>query len=92
MAAHKVGVGIDGDRDLHDARRGPGRYDTTVANLERYLSLTEGVPNAAAAMISAVLTVAEARGEPGASVRSLAARLELHKVRLAHSPAVTSQK
>jgi len=35
MAAHKIGVGIDGDRDLHDARRSPGRYDTTVANLER---------------------------------------------------------
>jgi len=79
-AADQLGVSIDGDREFHDARRGPGRFDATVANLERYLALTKDVPGAAAVMLAAVLSAEEAQGEPGRAVWSLADRLEVSKV------------
>ena len=81
-AADQIGVSIDGDRDSHDRRRGPGSYDAAVGNLERYLSLVGTVEDAATPMIAAVLTAAQARGEPGAAVWELAARLGVRKVRI----------
>jgi uncharacterized protein len=64
-------VSIDGDQASHDARRGPGTYGRTVANLHALLVAN---PSAQVAL-AAVLTAAQIDGEEGDAVRSLADEL-----------------
>jgi uncharacterized protein len=73
----EVVVSVDGDRDTHDARRGAGTYDRTVANLR---ALVETGPQADVS-IACVLPSRLVRGEPGESVRRLAETLGIRRVR-----------
>lgn len=70
-------VSVDGDRDSHDRRRGAGRYDLTVFNLEKAAAMGA----AEKIGLTATLTRTEAHGPEGESVRSLAVRLGISKVR-----------
>lgn len=67
----QVVVSIDGSRECHDARRGPGIYDLTVANLHRLL---DAAPTAEI-RITAVLTADQQAGPEGKAVRSLGEEL-----------------
>lgn len=72
----QIGVSLDGDRVSHDARRGTGAYDRTVANLRALVS--SGCE--ADLSLTAVLSVEDAVGAPGESVRALARELGIRRV------------
>ena len=74
----EIAVSVDGGRDTHDARRGEGRYDLTIAALEAASSL--GAVDKFS--LAAALTRAQADGEDGQSVYALAGRLGIKKVRM----------
>ena len=73
----EIVVSVDGDRRSHDARRGEGRYDRTVGNLEKAAEL--GAADRLG--LAAVLSRAEIEGPEGEAVRKLAERLKIRKVR-----------
>jgi uncharacterized protein len=77
VSTREVVVSVDGDRDTHDARRGAGTYERTVANLR---ALVESRPQADVS-IACVLPSSLVRGEPGESVRRLAQTLGIGRVR-----------
>jgi uncharacterized protein len=67
----QIGVSIDGDKTSHDARRGNGSYECTVANLR-------AIVNAgceADLSLTAILSVKDAVGAVGEAVRALAREL-----------------
>lgn len=70
-------VSVDGDRDIHDARRGSGRYDWTVSNLEQAVrfGFSEKLG------LCCTLSRTENDGAPGDCVRALAERLQIRKLR-----------
>jgi uncharacterized protein len=76
-ATDELAVSIDGDREVHDARRGKGTYDLTVANL-RAIAARRGTTELS---IAAVLPLVQAQGEPGEAVRSLARELRTRRTR-----------
>jgi len=76
-SADQVVVSVDGDRETHDGRRGPGRYDQTVSNLRRLMKAGGG----AEISIAAVLPLRLVYGPPGESVRALAAELGIRRIR-----------
>ena len=71
----EVVVSVDGDRETHDARRGAGTYERTVANLRALMETSGDVS------IACVLPSRLVRGEPGESVRRLAETLGIRRVR-----------
>lgn len=73
----EVVVSVDGNRQTHDARRGSGRYDLTVRNLEA----AADAGFAAKISLAAVLSQRDADGPAGDSVQELAMRLGIGKVR-----------
>ena len=73
----QVVVSLDGDRETHDARRGAGTYDLTVANL-RALVARGGE---AEISLAAVLPLEQTNGPAGDSVRALAADLGIRRTR-----------
>ena len=73
----EIVVSVDGDRETHDARRGAGRYDQTVRNLERAAALG----GAGRLGLAATLSRTDTEGPPGDSVRALAERLGIRKLR-----------
>jgi uncharacterized protein len=76
-ATDELVISIDGNRESHDARRGEGTYDLTVANL-RAIAARRGTTELS---IAAVLPLAQAQGEPGQAVRSLARELGIRRTR-----------
>ena len=74
----EVVVSVDGDRQTHDARRGPGRYDLTVANLE----VLTRMDYAHKLSFAATFSQGDANGAPARAVQELAARLNVPKVRV----------
>lgn len=73
----EIVVSIDGDRATHDARRGEGRYDLTIANLKAACAL-----GAAEKLgLAATLSQEQTDGKEGESVRALAAELGVGKLR-----------
>jgi uncharacterized protein len=80
-AFHQVVVSIDGGREAHDARRGPGSYDAAVANMDAFQRLARSNSNAAEVSIAAVLRSQEIEGEPGWAVGKLAERLNIRRTR-----------
>lgn len=80
-AFHQVVASIDGSRETHEARRGPGSYDASVANLEAYQRLSPNLAGPGELSIAAVLRSGEIAGEPGWSVRRLAERLGVRRIR-----------
>jgi len=73
----QVVVSLDGDRETHDARRGAGTYDLTVANLRALVDLGGDTE----VSLATVLPVAQANGPAGDSVRSLAQELGIRRTR-----------
>jgi uncharacterized protein len=73
-AAEEVIVSLDGDRDTHDARRGTGAYDVTVANLRKLAGL-------ARVSLASVMPGHDSRGQAGDAVRALASELGIRRVR-----------
>jgi uncharacterized protein len=73
----EVAVSVDGDRATHDARRGPGTYNTTVNNLRRLKSLSVTTNLS----LAAVLPDSEVNGVPGEAVRALAKELNIRRTR-----------
>ena len=67
----QVVVSLDGDEATHDARRGPGAYGRTVANLRALLAAR---PSAQVAL-TAALNAAQTQGAPGQAVRALGEEL-----------------
>jgi uncharacterized protein len=80
-AFHQVVVSIDGTRETHDARRGKGTYDASVANMEAYQRQIKGMPHAAELSIATVMPSGDIQGEPGRSVKDLAARHGVRRTR-----------
>ena len=80
-AFDQVVVSIDGDRDTHDARRGPGTYDNAVRNCERYAALAGEIPHAAELSLACVQNAESIKGAPGRSVQELGDRLGVLRVR-----------
>ena len=74
----EIVVSVDGDRETHDARRGGGSYDCTVRNLEAAC----GIGASGRLALCAVMGDDLCTGAPGESVRALARRLGIRKVRM----------
>lgn len=74
----EIVVSVDGGRESHDARRGAGSYELMEANLERAIARfgSEKIG------LAATLSERDRNGEPGESVRALAQRLKIEKVRI----------
>jgi len=72
----KIAVSLDGDEAEHDARRGVGSYQTTLDNLRR---LTASSPQAEV-LLSAVMSVEDARGPRGEAVHAVARELGIRRV------------
>ena len=73
----EIVVSLDGDRETHDARRGRGSYDQTVENLRTAISLA----GPGRFSLAATMTRSEAESPVGESVRELAGKLNIDKVR-----------
>ncbi|MBO4887324.1 MAG: SPASM domain-containing protein [Firmicutes bacterium] len=73
----EIVVSLDGDRETHDARRGRGRYDQTVENLRTAISFA----GPGRFSLAATMTRSEAESPVGESVRELAGKLHIDKVR-----------
>lgn len=67
----QVAISIDGDCVSHDARRGLGNYERTVANLQ---ALVAEQPSAAI-VLAATLTSEQINGKAGEAVKALAQEL-----------------
>ena len=76
-ATDEIVVSVDGDRETHDARRGAGTYDLTVANL-RALAALGGTTEIS---LATVLPLGQANGPAGDSVRALARELGVRRTR-----------
>jgi uncharacterized protein len=75
-SADQIVVSVDGDRASHEARRGAGTYERTVANL-RLLDQTLRVPQDPKGLlgITAVLPAEQIDGPEGEAVRALGREL-----------------
>jgi len=80
-AFDQVVVSVDGNEATHNARRGPGSYTAVVSNLKRYQKVAECIPRAGKLLLACSMRAQDIRGEPGQSVRALAARLGVRGVR-----------
>lgn len=79
-AVNWVVVSVDGDAGGHDARRGPGAYARTVANLQRLLRLTRRtspVSTLCRVQLAATPSAAETTGAAGEAVRALGRELDV---------------
>lgn len=81
QAVDQVVVSVDGDKAMHDARRGAGSYAATLSNLDAYAALAATVPGAGELSFAAVMHVADITGFAGDSVRALARRLGVSRTR-----------
>jgi len=73
----EVVVSVDGNQETHNARRGTGNYQKTIANLRRLVA----VGGSASVSIATVLPAADLHGTPGQSVRALAKELGINRIR-----------
>ncbi len=80
-AFDQVVVSIDGSEQTHDARRGRGSYSSAVCNCERYAAITADVIGAGELSLACVMSAADINGDPGQSVRRLAVRLGVSRIR-----------
>jgi len=77
----QVVVSVDGNETTHDARRGKGQYSIVINNLERYQKLSGDVSLPGELSIGCTLNSADINGEPGQSVRQLADKLKIRRIR-----------
>ena len=77
----QVVVSVDGNEETHNARRGAGTYGNVVYNLEQYAKSAASVSGAAELSLACVMNEEGINSEPGNSVRQLAARLNINRVR-----------
>jgi uncharacterized protein len=76
-ATDEIVVSVDGDRESHDACRGAGTYDLTVANLRALLAIDGDTEIS----LATVLPVGLANGPAGDPVRVLAKGLGIRRTR-----------
>ena len=74
-------VSVDGSEETHNRRRGAGTYQNVCRNLEEYVRIGESVPCAAELSLGCTMKPADINGSPGQSVRLLAAKLHVKRVR-----------
>ena len=77
----QVAVSVDGNRQTHDLRRGDGTYDNVTANIERYMYLSFEMTDAAEMSLACVMDSQSINSDPGNSVRELARRLGIPRIR-----------
>ncbi len=70
----QIVVSVDGDEVAHDARRGPGTYARTTANLKHLVENPAGLRKEQL-YLAAALTTEEIAGQQGQAVRRLAGQL-----------------
>jgi uncharacterized protein len=76
-SSDQVVVSVDGDRATHDARRGSGSYDRTVANLRAMVE--HGYETDLS--LATVLPLRLVNGPPGDAVRALGKELGIRRIR-----------
>lgn len=77
----EVVVSIDGNKASHDARRGKGSYEMIINNLTGFCKIQANIVNAPLISIASALDADEIYGDQGNSVRHLAARFNIDKIR-----------
>jgi uncharacterized protein len=77
----QVVVSVDGNETTHDARRGKGQYASLIKNIERYQKLCEKVSLPGELSIGCTMKYEDIYGEPGQSVRQLADKLRIGRIR-----------
>ena len=73
----EVVVSVDGNQETHDARRGHGSYDLTVANLRTLVEMGYDTDLS----LATVLPLQQVNGAPGDAVRALAKELGIRRTR-----------
>lgn len=73
----QIVVSVDGDEAVHDARRGPGTYARTTANLKHLVENRTGLRKGQLCL-AAALTTEQITGPQGQAVRGLARQLGEH--------------
>ena len=77
----QVVVSVDGNEATHDSRRGKGQYSVVTNNIERYQKLTRNVSLPCELSIGSTMNSTAINGEPGQSVRQLADKLKIRRIR-----------
>jgi uncharacterized protein len=77
----QVVASVDGDGASHDRRRGAGTHASVTRNVERYQALCVGARGAAEMSLACCMDAASINGEPGSTVRELAAHLGIRRTR-----------
>lgn len=77
----QVVVSVDGNEATHDARRGKGQYSVVINNIDRYQKLSGNVSSPGELSIGCTMNSADINGEPGQSVRQLADKLKIRRIR-----------
>ncbi len=80
-AFDKIVVSIDGTEDMHDDRRGKGTYRKSVANIRQYLELRSANSSMSVLGLASILRSDDINGEAGWSVRDLASKLGITRVK-----------
>jgi len=80
-AVDQVVVSVDGNEQIHDARRGRGSYEAVVRNLEAYAETAAEMVQAGELSLAAVMRAVDIQGDPGGAVRDLARRLGVKRIR-----------
>jgi uncharacterized protein len=80
-AFHQVVVSVDGNEKTHDERRGKGSYQIVVNSIKRYYDISSDIPQAGELSLACVMSSDDINGEPGQSVRDLAKRFEIRRIR-----------
>jgi uncharacterized protein len=73
----EVVVSVDGNQETHDARRGDGSFQKTIANLRRLVASG----GSSSVSIATVLPSTDLHGAPGQAVKALAKELKIKRIR-----------
>ncbi|MCX6226287.1 MAG: SPASM domain-containing protein, partial [Bacteroidia bacterium] len=80
-AFDQVVVSVDGNEASHNARRGEGTYKTLIENIERYKNSVKNQTGAGELSLACVMNSHDINSEAGQSVRILANRLKIKRIR-----------
>ncbi|MBF0593111.1 MAG: radical SAM protein [Nitrospirae bacterium] len=81
LAFDQVVPSVDGNEQTHNQRRGEGTYRRLVENMERYQRIAASQSGSGELSVACVMRSDDINGEPGQSVRELAERLEVRRIR-----------
>lgn len=77
----QVVVSVDGNEKTHDKRRGKGQYSVVINNIERYQKAIENISMPGELSIGCTMNSSDINGEPEQSVRQLADKLKIRRIR-----------